>query len=203
MPVEIINCEQGTEEWFRARMGIPTASQFRTVMAQGKGGGESITRRKYMLQLVGEIITDTPMESYSNDDMLRGKEHEPDARKQFSFEHDVEIEQVGFIRNGGKGCSPDGLIGKNGMVEFKSASPHILLDMLLTGKIPTEHIQQLQGNLWVAERSFIFLVVYWPKLPLFIRRIERDETEIRRIAGAVADFNVELRQTLEKVRALS
>ena len=78
--LEIVDCEQGSEAWFRARMGIPTASEFATVMAKGRDGGASKTRAKYMRQLAGEIITGEPMESYSNGHMERGKEWEPDAR---------------------------------------------------------------------------------------------------------------------------
>jgi hypothetical protein len=31
--MQIINCDQGEPEWFTARAGIPTASEFHTVMA--------------------------------------------------------------------------------------------------------------------------------------------------------------------------
>lgn len=54
---EIFICEQGSADWYEARRGIPTASMFSTVMASGRGGGESKTRRKYLLQLAGEILT--------------------------------------------------------------------------------------------------------------------------------------------------
>lgn len=36
--MQIFNCEQGTPEWFEARKGIPTASEFSTVMAEGRQG---------------------------------------------------------------------------------------------------------------------------------------------------------------------
>ena len=45
MTVEIIDCVQGSPEWFQARLGIPTASCFKDVQAkgEGKGKGESET----------------------------------------------------------------------------------------------------------------------------------------------------------------
>jgi hypothetical protein len=193
-PIEIIDVEQGSDEWFKARMGIPTASMFKTVMASGKGGGVSLTRRKYMLQLAGERLTGKPMETYSNDDMERGKIQEPMALAQYQFDKDVEVQRVGFIKCGRAGCSPDGLIGADGMVEFKSAAAHILIDIHMQGRVPPEHLPQCYGNLWVAQRQWIDLVVYCPGLPSYSQRLPRggNETYINEIAGAVGAFNRDL-----------
>src|SRR3954468_22659041 len=108
--MQIINCDQGGPEWFAARAGIPTASEFHTVMAVGPKGGKSATRVSYLNKLVGEIITGEPMASYSNADMERGKLMEDEARDLYAFTADIEPERVGFIRNGDKGASPDSLI---------------------------------------------------------------------------------------------
>jgi hypothetical protein len=109
--MQIVECDQGTDEWFRARMGIPTASEFSTVMAQGRGGAESKTRKTYMLKLAGELLTGEPMDKFGNAHTERGKEMEPEARNLYAFMQDCEPQLVGFIRNGQKGCSPDSLIG--------------------------------------------------------------------------------------------
>lgn len=198
--MNILTCEQGSEEWFRARMGMPTASEFSTVMASGKGGGESKTRRTYMLKLAGEILTGEPMENYTNGHMERGKVMEDEARDFYSFMKDAEPRRVGFIVNGPKGCSPDSLIGDDGMLEIKTALPHILIEKLLRDDFPPEHKAQCQGALWVAERDWIDIAVYWPKLPLFVKRAYREETYIKTISDAVDTFNVELQETVERIR---
>ena len=198
--MQIVTCEQGTEEWFRARMGMPTASEFATVMASGKGGGESLTRKTYMLKLAGEILTGEPMDSFTNAHMDRGKVMEEEARDFYSFMHDVGPERVGFIVNGPKGCSPDSIIGTNGMLEIKTKLPHLMIDVLLKDKFPPEHKAQCQGALWVAEREWIDIAVYWPKLPLFVKRAHRDEEYIRQISDAVDKFNAELAETVETIR---
>lgn len=199
--IEIIDVEQGTAEWFRVRAGMPTASEFATVMAKGKDGGESKTRRTYMLKLAGEILTGEPMDVYTNIHMERGKMMEEEARDLYSFSADAEPLRVGFIINGRKGCSPDSLIGDKGMVEIKTQLPHLLIDTLLRGDFPPEHKAQCQGALWVAEREWIDIAVYWPKLPLFVKRAVRDDAYIAKLSAAVDLFNFELAETVDFIRA--
>lgn len=199
--MQIFNCEQGSAEWFEARRGIPTASEFATVMAKGKAGAESKTRRTYMMKLAGEILTGELMDSFSNVHTDRGKEMEPDARNLYAFMRDCEPELVGFIRNGSKGGSPDSLVGNDGMLEIKTALPHIQVDRLLLGRVPPEHVAQCQGNLWIAEREWIDFASYWPKLPLFVTRAHRDEAYIKELSAAVDQFNEELAELVERVRS--
>lgn len=201
--LQIIDCEQGSPEWHAARLGIPTASMFSTVMASGKAGGPSLTRAKYMRELVGERITGTPNEGYNNAHMDRGKAMEAEARALYAFLHDEPLQQVGFIRNGDKGCSPDSLAGKSGLVEVKTALPHILIETLLADRAPPEHTPQCQGGLWVAEREWIDLVIYWPKMPLFVKRAYRDEPYIATLAKAVSLFNEELAELEATIRRLT
>jgi hypothetical protein len=199
--VEIFDFEQGTPEWFQARLGIPTASEFDTACATGRGGGESKTRRTYLYKLAGEILTGEPMYSYSNDHMERGKEMEAEARDMYVFLSDLELTQVGFIRNGRKGCSPDSVIGNDGMLEIKTKLAHLQCEVLACDEFPAEHKAQCQGQLWVAEREWVDFVSYWPKLPLFAKRVYRDEPYIKKLAAEVDRFNSDLADLVEKIRA--
>jgi hypothetical protein len=131
--IQIIECEQGTEEWCAARLGIPTASKFATVMAKGKEGGASKTRSEYMRKLAGELLTGEQMDCFTNHHTERGKVMEDEARTLYAFMRDCEPQTIGFIRNGQKGCSPDSLIGKDGGLEIKTALPHIQVERLLAG----------------------------------------------------------------------
>lgn len=194
--MQIIDCEQGSPEWFAARAGIPTASEFSTVMAKGEGK----TRKTYMLKLAGEILTEEPMPSYSNADMERGKVMEDEARDLYAFTADVEPQRVGFIRSGDKGASPDSLIGEKGGLEIKSALAHIQIERLLRDELPSEHKAQVQGCLWIAEREWWDFTSYCPKLPLFVKRVYRDADYIKKMSDEVDRFNAELRQTVEFIR---
>lgn len=200
MELQIFNCEQGTPEWYAARAGIPTASEFDTVMAKGKGGGESKTRRTYMLKLIGERITGAPMHSYSNDHMERGKEMEAQARDLYAMVAEVEPVQIGFMRRGDAGASPDSLVGDPGLLEIKTKLAHLQLDVLLTNELPSEHKAQCQGQLWIAAREWVDFVSYWPGLPLFVKRVYRDEPYIARLKVEVDAFNSEMLEVIEQVK---
>lgn len=190
--------EQGTEEWFLARRGIPTASNFATIMAKGRDGGASKTRKTYLYKLAGEVITGQAAESFSNSHTERGHVMEDEARKYYEFVKDVEVKQVGFITNGKAGYSPDFLVGYDGLGEIKSKAPHILLEVLEKDKFQPEHWAQCQGGLWVAEREWIDQINYWPNMPTPIFRAYRDEEYIIQIEEAVDRFNDELAALVEK-----
>lgn len=201
MSLEIITCEQNSTAWFEARRGLATASQFATVQARGKTkGSESVTRRNYLLRLAGEIVTGVPEETYSNPYMERGHAQEPEARELYAFAYGCEPQRVGFLRNGRVGCSPDALIGNDGILELKTAKASILIDYLMDGKFPSEHVAQCQGALWVGEREWVDLAIYSPGLPLFVKRAHRDATYIADLSRAVDQFNEELDAIVERVR---
>jgi hypothetical protein len=201
MPIEIFDVPQRSEEWYRIRMGLPTASMFGAIMVQNE---KRAGRASYMRKLAGEILTDIPMESYTNDDMERGREQEPEILARYAFEHDVEVTPCGFIRNGKKGCSPDGLIGEDGMVQIKSAAPHVMVEILMDGAVPKKHLPQCMGELWVADRKWTDLVIgSSPKLPLAVFRLQRDQQYINDIEVAVHWFNRELDDMVKRIRAMS
>lgn len=200
MAVQIFDCDQNTPEWFECRRGVPTASNFATIMAKGKGGGDSVTRRKYLYKLAGEVLTGEVQDGFTNAHMERGHEMEPDARNLYALMTDTAPQLVGFVRNGPKGASPDSLVGETGMLEIKTKLPDLLIDVLLRDEFPAEHKAQCQGALWVAEREWIDIAVYWPRLPLFTKRAYRDEAYIADLSRAVDAFNQELAEIVERVR---
>lgn len=200
MSVEVFDFDQGSDAWREHRMGIPTASRFKDILAKGEGK----MRRTYLLQLAGEIVTGEPMKTYSNGDMERGKAMEAEARDFYAFMTDTTPTRIGFVRNGRKGSSPDSLVGENGILELKTAEPHILAEKIIKDEFPSEHLAQCAGNLWVTEREWIDIGIYWPKMPLFTKRLVRDghtESYIRTLESEVARFTDELDATVEVIRS--
>lgn len=200
--IEIFDCEQGTPEWYAARAGIPTASEFKTILGIKKDAKEKLTRQNYMMKLAGEIMTGEPMESYSSGHMDRGREKEDEARKRYAFVNEgVEVRRVGFIRNGQRGCSPDSLVGEDGGLEIKSAAAHIQIERLLKDEFPPEHKAQVQGSIWLAERGDWWdFVSYCPRLPPLTKRVFRDDEYIKQLSDAVDQFNDELAELVTRIR---
>ena len=201
--IKIIDVDQGTPEWKAARAGMPTASMFKDALAKGEGK----TRRTYMLKLIGERLTGELAEGYNNSHMERGNEMEPEARDAYAWHADVEPVQVGFVVNDGLidlgpiGCSPDSMIGEAGLLEIKTKLPHIQCEVLLKGEVPTEHLKQIHGAIWICEREWLDFVSYWPSLPTFIKRVYRDEKVITELKTGITDFYAELLELERQIRS--
>lgn len=188
---------QGSEAWFLDRCGHATASCFSDVLAKGQGK----TRAAYLRKIVTERLTGKPSESYSNGHMLRGKMQEPLAKLAYESFTGEPIEEAGFIKHPliMAGCSPDGLLGKNGGGEFKCVIPTVQLETILGGEYPSEHKAQVQGCLWITGREWWDFVSFSPDMPehlrLYIYRVHRDESYIANLEREVIKF-------LEEVDAL-
>lgn len=200
MTLQIIDCEQGTEEWRNARCGIPTASRFSEVLAKGEGK----TRAKYLRELAAETLRGYPEpDSYSNAHIERGHEQEGEARALYAMTYAKgPIASVGFMRNGRAGCSPDALVGDDGGLEIKSALGHIQVERLSRRAVPPEYVAQVQGNLWVSGRLWWDFMSYSPDMEPLVVRVERDEAYIAKLAAAVDAFNEELDVLVNSIRGV-
>jgi hypothetical protein len=196
--LQIIECEQGSEEWRLARCGIPTASRFSDILAKGEGK----TRAKYLRELAAETLRGYPEpDAYSNAHMERGHEQEDEARALYALTY-APVRRVGFLRNGRAGSSPDSLVGEDGGLEIKSALGHIQVERITRGVVPPEHVAQVQGNIWISEREWWDFMSYSPDMPPFVVRAYRDEAYIAKLAAAVEAFNEELDALVSSIRGV-
>ena len=187
--MQIHDVEQGTPEWLMLRSGLPTASNFSKMVTSTGKLSKSID--DYALSLACDLFAKKPLDEWLGNQWTdRGTELEPDARSMYEFQKDCTVAEVGFITNDGWGCSPDGLIDDDGMVEFKclKAENHVktILDYNRTGNIPTKYIAQVQGQILIAERQYCDLVFYHPDLPIKIIRIVPNSTIINGLLEAQA-----------------
>lgn len=201
-PVIVRDVEQNTPEWDALRCGRVTASEMAKVCAKGHGKAPSKTRRTYLMRLAGEVITGRPADTYTNPDMERGHELEAEAIELYEFLTGNKVERVGFVYTDEAGASPDGLVARTGLVEVKTRAPHLQIELLLTNKVPNEHREQIQGQLWVTGRRWVDFVSYCPDLPLFIERVPRHDAYIAGLAMEVELFNAELRKIVDSIRQL-
>ena len=201
--------EQGSEEWFAARIGIPSASVFDKII--GSQGKISTQQQKLIYQLAGERITGEKEESYTNGAMQRGTEFEPEARECFELITDLEVSEVGicyFDERKDRSCSPDGLIGTNPLLakqglEIKCPSLAVHVEYLLRNKLPTAYFVQVQGSLYVTGCEQWHFLSYYPGMPPFHIVVERDEMWIAKLSKALDGFTVELNETHKKLLEIS
>ncbi len=200
--------EQGTPEWFAQRCGKVTASRIGDMMAKTKTGWGA-SRANYKAQLVAERLTGIVAESYSNAAMQWGTDTEPEARSAYAMSIMQEIEQTGFVdhpRIKMSGASPDGLVGKDGLVEIKCPNTATHIETLLGGSVPQKYVYQMQWQMACTGRTWCDFVSYDPRMPtdmrLFVRRLELDPETVGVLAGAVTDFLIEIDKTVSQLSAM-
>ena len=165
---------QGTDEWFAARRGIPSASMADKILSPT--GIPSKQADAYANQLIAERLTGLSGGFQGNTHTDRGTELEPEARAYYAFVSGCEVEEVGFCLtdDGTFGCSPDGMVGDDGMVEIKAPSPANHIGYLLGGKVPTAYLAQVQSQLFVTGRAWLDFMSYAPSLDPLLIRVEPD-----------------------------
>ena len=202
MTMQIITeLEQGSPEWLAIRMGIVTASNMGSLLVNGKGeSGFGADAFSYMNTLIGERITQEIADPFTgNRHTERGHELEPKARALYEAQTDLACRQVAIILNKGCGYSPDSLVGDVGLNEIKTKLPKYQIEVILSDEVPKDHVAQCQAGLWLSEREWIDFISYWPGMPLFVKRMHRDEAMIRKMDERVKTFYEILEDRMNRV----
>lgn len=200
---------QGTADWFEQRRGKVTASRIADLMAKTKSG-YSTSRQNYLMQLLCERLTGKVEESYQSDAMKRGNELEGEARNWYQLETGEVVEQIGFIdhpRIAFAGASPDGLVGKDGLIEIKCPNTATHIGTLRTKQPSDRYTKQMQWQLAVTGRKWCDFVSFDNRLPdhlaFFCTRIPRDDSVIAEIEAEVTAFLTELDVLQAELNAIS
>lgn len=196
---------QGSDEWFQVKLGKVSASHMHEVMANGKGGASSVTRKKYMYKLAAERLTGKPQASFSNEAMVNGIDIEPMAREAYEFTTLTVVDQVGFVEiNDYLGCSPDGLVESDGMTQFKCPLSSTHIKYIDENRMISDYNRQVNSEMWMCSKEWSDLVSYDPdnaSCPLWKIRVFRDEELIRQIAIETELFIEELKELVAKIRS--
>ena len=186
-----VDCEQGSDEWFEARIGIPTASGFSKIITP-KTGKLSATSDAYIAELIAEMVE--PDNSFQGNQWTeRGNELEPEARAWYEFQSGQVVHQVGIILldDRSAGVSPDGLIGEDGLLEIKCPKPSTHVNWLLSNVLPDVHKPQCHAALHLANRDWLDFVSYCPGFRTLLLRVTPDEyTE--KVGDALVQFTERL-----------
>ena len=221
--------QQGSVEWHTLRSVIPTASNFDRLITPAKWEPtKGDTRRGYQLELLANRIFGLPHELAGVSALAHGREWEPIARAAYQFHQGVEIQDAGFFTDDAEryGASPDGLIGDDGLVEFKNPeSPKVhlaaLMDSLkyqeysalvgnwtalsvsgseITGFM-RDHWAQVQGQLYVTGRAWCDLVCNFARVPMVVVRIYRNPVYIGILCAALDAFCADMADLEAKAKA--
>lgn len=187
-----LNCEQGSDEWLTARLGIPTGTGIKNIVtAEGKKGNWT----SYLAELIAERYEGIHSEeSFKSAAMERGNRLEAEARRAYEFLTDNQVTEVGGVYlNEEKQLmiSPDGLIPhlKKG-IEIKCPKMKTHIETIIENDIPTKYIIQVQSAMWVTGYKEWDFISYCPEFtqPIFIKTIKRNEKLMRAFNKYVPDF---------------
>lgn len=200
---------QRDDDWYAARVGKATASRFKDAMATLKNGDPAQAQRDYLTELVVERLTQMPATRYTTAAMQWGTEQEDAARAAYEQRTGVAVEETGFIAHDTllAGCSPDGLVDWDGLIEIKCPfNSGVHIETLLSG-MPKEHMPQVQGQMWITGRQWCDFVSYDPRMPeplqLYVQRIPRDAAFIADLESRIASFLKEVGDKVEALRRLA
>jgi hypothetical protein len=210
--------DQRSDEWFAARAGRITASRMNDVMVERERGEFKSGPRKgqqkpqpkaltdYAHQLAAERLTLRPRKQVKAAALAWGQTVEPAAVAAYQAETGVIVTPAEFTLHPKYdfiGASPDFLVGDDGGGEIKSPeSSEVHLETLLTG-LPPEHIEQIQGGLWVTGRKWWDFVSFHPDFPeshrIYIQRVPRDEEYIERLESACLQMEADVQAILAQL----
>lgn len=194
---------QGSVEWHAARCGLLTASEFDRILTPTLKIADNPKSRSHLWEIAAQRISNYVEPQYVSDAMLRGHEDEIYAREIYR-ERTAPVDEVGFVTNDKwgftLGCSPDGLVGDDGMIEVKSRCQkyqvQTLCEHLEAGTIPAEYQLQVQGELLVTGRKWCDFISYCGGLPMITIRVDADETIQAAIVDAAAKFESRINETI-------
>lgn len=197
MKPEIIMCEQRSDEWFKLRLGVITASAAHKM-------NYSAQRKTYFYQILSERLTGIYIPLPINAAMQWGIDYEDEARIWYEEQTGNKVEEVGFVfkdEDRYAGCSPDGLIGKHGLIEIKCPMSKTHIMQTLEGP-KLEYRRQMQFQMWTTGRAWCDFVTYDPRCPEkikgHIKRIPRDEKAIAQIEANVQKMREDIEAFMEE-----
>lgn len=200
---------QGTDEWYKIRLGKASASRVSDVVARTKSGWGA-SRANYMAQLIAERLTGEPQERVLNTPAIQwGTDTEPQARAAYSFFSGHEVVEVGFVEHPTikmAGASPDGLVCDDGLLEIKSPNTATHIETLLGDHIDKKYMLQMMWQMACTGRKWCDFVSFDPRLPLDLQmkviRVNRDDKLIQELENDVALFLGEVEQKVEALNKL-
>lgn len=153
--------EQRSEEWHNQRFGKFTASEIYKLMGI-KGLGE--TGKTYAIEKAIEEIYGEIDENFISYDMQHGIDTEPLAFEKFKELKSLDFIEVSncsfFELNKNAGASPDGLVGKDGILEIKCPKSTTFFKLVADNDLNKNYFYQMQFQMACANRNKAYFFNY-------------------------------------------
>ena len=198
----IHDVEQNTAEWHEAHIGVISSRHFSSILTPKQmklsASADEVANIIAAERVTGEEDCDFGGNKWTE----RGEEFEDEAASTYELIEDCTAEKVGFItRNDGLvGVSPDRLVGENGGLEIKCPGAKKHLKNFFLGEVDNDYKCQLQGFMLLTGREWWDFMSYHPKLPPFIKRVERDEKFISALDAAINSTLAMVEEKIEKLK---
>jgi hypothetical protein len=198
----IVNLEQGSEAWFKEKLGKPSASNISKIITNT--GKPSTQRLGYLYELAGQILTGKQEEGYKNANIELGNEREGESRNYFELTHNAEITQVGVIYKDEQKkflCSPDGIeLSQEYGLELKNVLPKTQVQYLLDNSLPSNYFGQCQMSLYITGFKYWQFLSYVPLMNPLLIRVEPDKVYQEILGNELNKFCMELEETVKKIK---
>lgn len=189
----ILYMPQRSDDWHIARSGSITASAIESIQ-------QPRARETYINKLLAEMLTGEKEPFVMNAAIQRGIDFEQAARERYIKESGNSVKEVGFVYSDESrriGCSPDGLVGDDGLVEFKCPNSSTHISYRRDNSVPKKYVLQIQHQLYVTGRQ-------WCDFMSWDDRIENEESQIflrriNRCAATIAQIEHNCKLTLQSV----
>ena len=170
------------------------------------GGGIQKTSWSYLYELIGEVITKEPADQIASSDLDWGIDHEAEAIEAYEKSANSQVEKIGFVtmqEHSQIGCTPDGLVGKDGVIEVKCpAKTKHHIKTIIRKEVPAIYKDQINGHLLITNRKWCDFISYDPRCKgyeLCILRVQRDEQTIQALKKRLLTFLKTYQQTLKEL----
>jgi len=143
--LKIPKVEQKTDEWYKIRQNLVTASDFAQALGEGKFG----TTKQFYQKKCEVAAADSAIAGKTNPFFKWGNMFEDVAIDIYSDMCNVVVHNFGLLQHPKYsffGASPDGISDDGIMVEIKCPKKRKLIE----GDVPTQYYYQIQGQLDVC-----------------------------------------------------
>lgn len=183
---------QRTPEWYRLRLGLPTASRLSDLTSTLKNGQPTAAQKDYLKELRYEKTFGISMSKFVSSAMYDGVNYEDIAANMYSVVEGVDLKPAGIYANQWFAASPDRLIGDDGLLEVKVLTDTKYADVLEDNNVAIDRFNlQIQGQLWASGRAYAILMIYNVNSNSYIKiKIARNDSDIEMIQSVVESLDV-------------